>query len=291
MARRSSCSFRDATMSAPSNSSSETLHAREVAIQTETNPTQRDGEWALPAAAVALQGQLAYRASGGCVHHNTRHHLARCVLDMPRRRAYRLTLTLNCVDRNNRIHKRSSSPQLPDMAAKRRLDVRTLIRTGLIGAVLLHLTASAVFAQATIAGVVGFVRRRAGRDRRGREPIVDRKSANGADRRHWTIPHRHASTRSVRPDVLAHRFHHGEADNVSVSGSGVIPINAELRLGSLQETITVSGVSPIVDTQTTRRETVINSETISACRLLGTMVVCSMPLRVSSCSLASTPTR
>ncbi len=33
-------------------------------------------------------------------------------------------------------------------------------------------------------------------------------------------------------------------DNVSVSGSGVIPINAELRLGSLQETITVSGASP-----------------------------------------------
>ena len=40
------------------------------------------------------------------------------------------------------------------MAAKRRLDVRTLIKTGFIGAVLLHLTASAAFAQATIAGVV-----------------------------------------------------------------------------------------------------------------------------------------
>ena len=53
-------------------------------------------------------------------------------------------------------------------------------------------------------------------------------------------------------------------DNVNVSGSGVIPINAELRLGSLQETITVSGESPLVDTQTTRRETVINSETINA---------------------------
>src|SRR4030095_12367272 len=37
-------------------------------------------------------------------------------------------------------------------------------------------------------------------------------------------------------------------DNVSVSGSGVIPINAELRLGSIQETITVSRASPLVDT-------------------------------------------
>ena len=53
-------------------------------------------------------------------------------------------------------------------------------------------------------------------------------------------------------------------DNIAVSGSGVIPINADLRLGSLEETITVTGASPIVDTQTTRRETVVNAETINA---------------------------
>jgi hypothetical protein len=52
--------------------------------------------------------------------------------------------------------------------------------------------------------------------------------------------------------------------DVNVSGSGVIPINADLRVGALQETITVSGESPLVDTQTTRRETVIDSETINA---------------------------
>jgi hypothetical protein len=52
--------------------------------------------------------------------------------------------------------------------------------------------------------------------------------------------------------------------DVMVSGSGVIPINAELRVGTLEETITVSGESPLVDTQTTRRETVITSETINA---------------------------
>jgi hypothetical protein len=53
-------------------------------------------------------------------------------------------------------------------------------------------------------------------------------------------------------------------DNVAVSGSGVIPINADLRLGSLEETVTVTGASPIVDTQTTRRETVVSAETINA---------------------------
>ena len=52
--------------------------------------------------------------------------------------------------------------------------------------------------------------------------------------------------------------------DVTVSGSGVIPINAEMRVGALEETITVTGESPLVDTQTTRRETVIDSATINA---------------------------
>jgi hypothetical protein len=52
-------------------------------------------------------------------------------------------------------------------------------------------------------------------------------------------------------------------DAVEVRGSGVIPINAEMRVGALEETITVTGESPLVDTQTTRRETVITSEVLS----------------------------
>src|SRR5262245_46057313 len=52
-------------------------------------------------------------------------------------------------------------------------------------------------------------------------------------------------------------------EDVEVRGSGVIPINAELRVGALQETITVTGETPLVDTQTTRRETVITSETLT----------------------------
>jgi hypothetical protein len=52
-------------------------------------------------------------------------------------------------------------------------------------------------------------------------------------------------------------------DGVEVRGSGVIPINAEMRVGALQETIIVTGESPLVDTQTTRRETVITSETLA----------------------------
>jgi Carboxypeptidase regulatory-like domain len=52
-------------------------------------------------------------------------------------------------------------------------------------------------------------------------------------------------------------------EGLEVSGSGVLPLNADLRVGALQETITVTGDSPIVDTQTTRRETVIKADTIN----------------------------
>ena len=43
----------------------------------------------------------------------------------------------------------------------------------------------------------------------------------------------------------------------------MIPINADMRVGALQETITVTGEAPLVDTQTTRREVVVNAETLS----------------------------
>lgn len=59
-------------------------------------------------------------------------------------------------------------------------------------------------------------------------------------------------------------FTTAQRDGVTVSGSGVIPINVDMAVGAVTETITVSGESPLVDTQTTRRETVINSETINA---------------------------
>jgi len=52
-------------------------------------------------------------------------------------------------------------------------------------------------------------------------------------------------------------------EDVAVSGSGVITINADMRIGALEETLTVTGSSPIVDTQSVRREVVLNNETLS----------------------------
>jgi hypothetical protein len=51
-------------------------------------------------------------------------------------------------------------------------------------------------------------------------------------------------------------------NEIDISGSGVIPISVDMRVGALAETVTVTGESPLVDTQTTRREVVVNAETI-----------------------------
>src|SRR4029079_2516089 len=41
-------------------------------------------------------------------------------------------------------------------------------------------------------------------------------------------------------------------------------INAELRVGSVSETVTVTGASPIVDVQNSRTQQVLKSETLNA---------------------------
>jgi Carboxypeptidase regulatory-like domain len=51
-------------------------------------------------------------------------------------------------------------------------------------------------------------------------------------------------------------------DGVIVSGSAVIGIDADLRVGGVQETITVTGETPVVDIQSTKREITLDNETL-----------------------------
>jgi hypothetical protein len=53
-------------------------------------------------------------------------------------------------------------------------------------------------------------------------------------------------------------------EGVELAGSFVATINADLRVGGLEETITITGESPIVDVQSARRETVVNNEVLRA---------------------------
>ena len=55
-----------------------------------------------------------------------------------------------------------------------------------------------------------------------------------------------------------------QRQEVAVSGVGVITINADMRVGSLQETITVTGETPIVDVQSARRGQVQSEDVVKA---------------------------
>lgn len=53
-------------------------------------------------------------------------------------------------------------------------------------------------------------------------------------------------------------------DGVELSGSFVATINAELKVGAVAETITVTGEAPVVDVQSTRQQRVLGKDTLDA---------------------------
>ncbi len=59
-------------------------------------------------------------------------------------------------------------------------------------------------------------------------------------------------------------FSTAKREGIEVTGSGVFPINVHLRVGAVAETITVTGETPVVDTQSARRQSVLSADIISA---------------------------
>jgi hypothetical protein len=53
-------------------------------------------------------------------------------------------------------------------------------------------------------------------------------------------------------------------EGVELTGSFTATINAEMRVGALEETVTVTGESPIVDVQSARRQTVLSNDVLKA---------------------------
>src|SRR5437773_5453082 len=53
-------------------------------------------------------------------------------------------------------------------------------------------------------------------------------------------------------------------ENIELPATFVASVNVELRVGALEETVTVSGASPVVDTQNVVRRAVITKEAIDA---------------------------
>lgn len=53
-------------------------------------------------------------------------------------------------------------------------------------------------------------------------------------------------------------------DGIELSGSFTATINADMKVGTVQETITVTGETPIVDVQSVRRQTTVSNETLTS---------------------------
>ena len=59
-------------------------------------------------------------------------------------------------------------------------------------------------------------------------------------------------------------FNQVKRDGIELSGSFTAQIDADLRVGGVTETLTVTGASPIVDVQSIRRQTTISNEVLTA---------------------------
>jgi len=82
-------------------------------------------------------------------------------------------------------------------------------------------------------------------------------------------------------------------DGIELIGSVTLTIPFELKVGELQETVTVTGASPVVDVQNTRRETVITADVIQslpATRAYGSLLNAMPGVTVDNNGLAATPT-
>ena len=53
-------------------------------------------------------------------------------------------------------------------------------------------------------------------------------------------------------------------EGVEISGSATFQVNAEMPLGALEETVTVTGEAPVVDVQNVRTQAVLSNETLTA---------------------------
>jgi len=59
-------------------------------------------------------------------------------------------------------------------------------------------------------------------------------------------------------------FNQVRREGIELSGSFIAQIDAEMKVGGIAETITVTGASPIVDTQSIRRQTTITSDVLTS---------------------------
>jgi hypothetical protein len=80
---------------------------------------------------------------------------------------------------------------------------------------------------------------------------------------------------------------------IELSGNSTLTIPIDMRVGALNETITVTGETPVVDVQTTQKETVLSADVVSTVpgnRSVGTLLNAVPGLVVGDGALAASPT-
>ena len=88
-------------------------------------------------------------------------------------------------------------------------------------------------------------------------------------------------------------FNTVKREGIELIGSQTLTIPIELRVGGVEETITVTGESPVVDVTNPHREIVLNNETIQAIpatRAAGALLNAVPGVNVGEAALATSPT-
>ena len=78
----------------------------------------------------------------------------------------------------------------------------------------------------------------------------------------YSIPDLRPGTYSVTFSISG--FSTFRREGVELTGTAVVTINADMRVGTLEETITVTGETPVVDVQSTTRQAVIDQAVLAA---------------------------
>ena len=140
------------------------------------------------------------------------------------------------------------------------------LREGLAVLALLMLVPAAAFAQASITGVVkdasGAVLPGVTVEASSPALIEKTRSAVTDGSGQYRIVDLRAGTYSITFTLTG--FSSVKRDGVELTGSFTAAINADMKVGAIEETITVSGETPIVDTQSVRRQVTVGNDVIAS---------------------------
>ena len=106
-------------------------------------------------------------------------------------------------------------------------------------------------------------RRAAGRVRRSVESRADRARARRRHRRRGPLQRRQPAARNLHTVTFTLQgFSIYRREGIVLTAGFTAAVNADMQVSTIAETITVSGETPLVDTQNVRRQTVVSSETL-----------------------------